>query len=307
MRYSNRPLFRSALKLALKLICGRKWSHAQDWLPGLEIIAVSNAREGAIIYRKEQVAPLYGARVLKAASSSIIHVVGSGPSVADNDMSRVEPGTCILLNGAISLIASPVVEPLAVAIEDERFVWRHFELMREKIRPGMICLLSVGVSRAICECDPAWLRDKKVILIDNIRKPYRVTRRTIQQVRALGVPIVESGQQAALSLDPDAGVFQGGSVAVSALQFALYCEPAQIGLFGIDISNANQPRFYEINNDVAYSGISSAEARILSFFTLIGDVAAERNVQLLNFSSVSALLKCGLDYDDRFAFRRSGH
>lgn len=302
---SNRPFFRSALILAIKIIFGRRWSHAQDWLPGLEIERAENGKEGAIRYKKERVVSLYSACVLKAASSPTIYIVGSGPSIMDNDMSRAESRTCILLNGAISLIGTAISEPLALVIEDERFVWRHFDLMRRKVRPGMICLLSVGVIRAICECDREWLSDKTIVLADDIRKPYRVARRTIAQIRDLGIPIVESGEKAALSLNPDSGVFHGGSVAISALQFALHCAPRQIGIFGIDISNANQPRFYEKQNDVAYSGIARAESRILSFFSLAKRVAAERNVELLNFSPVSALLKCGFHYDDRFASRRT--
>ncbi|GGF85405.1 glycosyl transferase [Rhizobium wenxiniae] len=297
----DRPFFRSATKLAIKLFFGRQWSHAQDWLPGLEIERVTDCSEGAVVYKNDRIVSLYRASVLKAAAGPIIHIVGSGPSLMRNDMGRMGRGTGILLNGAISLIGSPVAEPLGLAIEDERFVWRHFDLMRQKIRPGMICLFSVAVIRAICERDREWLRDKTIILIDNIRKPYRVARRTIPQVRELGIPIAKSEGEAAISLDPDAGVFQGGSVAISALQFALYCAPERIGMFGIDISNANQPRFYETKNDIAYSGIARAEARILSFFSLVKEVAAERNIELLNFSSVSALLKCGFPYDDRFA------
>ena len=94
---------------------------------------------------------------------------------------------------------------------------------------------------------------------------------------------------------------RSGSVAVSALQFAAFCRPATIGLFGIDISNAGEPRFYEKAGDTAGSGIAGAAGRIVAHFALARRVCAEENIEILNFSPVSALVGAGFPYDPRFA------
>ena len=298
---SERPLKRSIVKLAATVFLGKGWAHAQNWLPGLELrIPAKPQGEGAIVFRGERVAALHHADLLRKTAHETIHIVGSGPSIAGVDFSRVAPGEAILLNGAINLVGTRLGSPLAVAIEDERFVWRHFPLMREKIEPGTICLLSVGVIRAICEKDRAWLADKRVVLIDDVRKPYRVRRRSDEDLRHLDFAVL-ADDGAGFSRDPSRGVFQGGSVAVSALQFAAFCRPATIGLFGIDISNAGEPRFYEKAGDTAGSGIAGAAGRIVAHFALARRVCAEENIEILNFSPVSALIGAGFPYDPRFA------
>lgn len=201
----------------------------------------------------------------------------------------------MLLNGAISLMGEKILEPLAVAIEDERFVWRHFSLMREKLmRREVPLLLSPGVIRAICDLNRDFLRGRPIILIDDIRKPYGLPRRDKTELAGLDFVVLEG--EAGFSSNPDKGVFQGGSVAISALQFALATRTREIGFLGVDIANANAPRFYEGEGDVAFSGIAGAEGRILAHIALARDVAEARGVRLSSHSQVSALGSIGLDY-----------
>lgn len=301
---SERPLRRSFFKLLARLSFGKAYAHAQDWWPWLALDVPSEEGEsGKILYRKSVVTQLQPPSALRAESRSAIYVVGSGPSIKDNDLSRTEPGTCILLNGAISLIGDSVLHPLAAAIEDERFVWRHFDLMRKKIAPDTICLFSTSVIRAICEIDSSWLHDRRIILINDIRKPYRAPRQNVEAIAGLDFVCLNADGSAGISMDPLRGVFQGGSVVVSALQFAIYCRPAEIGLFGIDISNAADPRFYEKAADTAKSGLVEGQRRILEHITLAKAVCSKQQIKLSNFSKISALRECGLTYDDRFAHR----
>ena len=300
-RKSERPLKRSIVKLAATIFLGKGFAHAQNWLPGLVLHQPKSPQDmGRILYKGQPVGGLSHVEVLRAAAHEVVHIVGSGPSIAGVDFSKVGPREAILLNGAISLMGEGIAAPLAIAVEDERFVWRHFALMRDRIGAGTLCLFSVGVIRAICEIDRTWLADKRVVLIDDLRKPYRLRRRSDEELAALDFAAVD-GRGAGFSRDPSRGVFQGGSVAVSALQFAAYCRPRSIGLFGIDISNAGEPRFYEKAGDTAGSGIAGAAGRIVAHFVLAGRICAEGGIELLNFSPVSALIGAGYPYDPRFA------
>lgn len=238
---------------------------------------------------------------LKEQAGDGIYIVGSGPSIKDNDMAAIPPGSAVLLNGAINLLGKEIARPLAVAIEDERFVWRHFPTMREKVPDGTTCLLSVGVIRAICEIDATWLVHKKVILIDDIRKPYRGRRRKRAALEALEFVSLSDDGESGFSHDPARGVFQGGSVAISALQFAVFCDPRRIGFFGFDISNSHAPRFYESLGETAKSGVARAKGRILSHVSVAADVCRAKGIELLNFSELSALREVGLAYDPRYA------
>jgi hypothetical protein len=301
MARSDRPWHRSMVKSGALFLLGPSRAHVQDWFPGLRIDP--NAKTGLrdVHYCGKKVVALLSADLLRERSGKNVYIVGSGPSVRNCDLSRLEPGNAILLNGAITLIGEQIVAPLAVAVEDERFIWRHFDLVKEKVAAGTLCLFSVAVMRAICEHDRRWLADKKVVLIDYIRKPYAERRRSVDKIARFDFIVLNEERSAGISLLPDRGVLQGGSVAVSVLQFALHGAPFTIGLFGIDISNADQPRFYESGKQTAFSGVAGAEARILAHFALARKIAAERAIELLNFSPVSALVKGGFGYDDRFA------
>lgn len=298
--WSERPAWRSMVKIAAALL-GRKRRHAHAWLPFLTLPIADAPGRRAIVYRGKTVGNLLPATILREQAGTSIIIVGSGPSVNDNDLTTMENKSGILLNGAIGLIGQAVVEPLAVAIEDERFVWRHFALMREQVSPDIVLLLSTEVIRAICEIEPAFLKGRKIILIDNICKPYRKVRQSFEKLSALPFVVLDAQRETGLSLDPDRGVFQGGSVAVSALQFAIFCEPREIGLLGIDIVNADQPRFYEQAGHVAGSGVVRAKNRIVAHFRLAKDVCTPRGIAIRNHSAVSALIAEGFAYDDRFA------
>lgn len=290
---SKRPFVRSIVKTAYQLFGGRH-SHAHNWFPGLSITGSPGETNRSVIYRGVPVTRLETSEALSALADPQLYVIGSGPSVRDIDLSSIASRQAILLNGAISLVGEGI-EPLAIAVEDERFVWRHHRLMRQWMKEDWLCLFSVGVIRALCEIDLEWVSRRRIILIDDVRKPYGVRRRSFVEAAALPFAYTEEG--AGLSTEPDYGTFQGGSVAVSAMQFAIHCRPKRVGLIGIDISNANLPRFYEDRGQMAYSGIAGAESRILAHFALAKRYCDEVDITAVCHSSVSALLKCGYPYD----------
>ena len=298
---SDRPWHRSLIKTGARLFLGSARAHFQDAFPGLRIVRATASAEGAIRYRGTRVGTLSSADVLRSRTGDSLYIIGSGPSIAQNDLSRLPPRSAILLNGAISLADGPIAVPFAVAVEDERFIWRHFDLLKRTVREETPCLFSVEVLRAICELEPGFLAERTIVLIDDIRKPYGSRRRRFDAIQSFDFVRRDATSNAGLSFDPDRGLFRGGSVAISALQVALYCAPTTIGFFGIDISNADQPRFYETGGDSAASGIAQAEARIVAHFVLAKTVAAERGIDLINFSAVSALVSAGFGYDGRFS------
>ena len=212
----------------------------------------------------------------------------------ESPLDLLPPRSALLLNGAIGLIGKGIDMPFAVAVEDERFVWRHFQMIAAHVTPGIPMLLSVGATRAICDLDPTFLSGRNVVLIDDIRKPYGAPRRTDAELAEYDYVTLRG--EAGFSSQPDRAVFQGGSVVVSALQFALATGASEIGFIGVDIANADAPRFYENEGSAAFSGVAGAERRILDHIALARDVAEGRGVRFSNHSAVSALRSIGLDY-----------
>lgn len=290
----NRPLWRSVVKLACRLL-GHERAHYHSWLPWLKISGRTPQQAGAVHFHGRRIVDLCSLGELKARAGERIVIVGSGPSIKDADLSGLPPRTAILLNGAISLIGEGIAMPLAVAIEDERFVWRHFDMIRNTIGKDTLCLLAPGVIRALCEIDPAWIVGCSVILIDDVRKPYGLPRRSFDDLLDLEFAVLSLDETTGFSIDPDKGVFQGGSVAISALQFAIATGAREIGFIGVDISNADGPRFYEQADNIAFSGIAGAEARILAHIALANAYGEQHGVRLVNHSEVSALALIGLE------------
>lgn len=291
---SDRPFRRQAIKLLTQLFFGRRRAHYHAWLPSLRIEGRTNGAPGAIVYRRQKVVDLAGIGVLARRAGSRVLIIGSGPSVQDLSPRALQPREALLLNGAISLIGEGLVEPLAVAIEDERFVWRHHEMVSRLVPRDVPLLLSPGAIRALCDVDAAFLPGRQVILIDDVRKPYGRPRRDEAELNGLEYATLRDG--AGFSSAPEKGVFQGGSVVVSALQFALGTGARELAFIGVDISNANSPRFYEEQGSVAFSGVAGAERRILDHIALARDEAGLRGIRLINHSPTSALRSIGLDY-----------
>ena len=295
---TNRPIGRYLVKLCFDLLAGRKHSHEQDWWPGVRLAFPEGNRPGEIVYKGRTIAALSPFDIL-AAPRDEITIIGPGPSISGQDFSRLPDHSAILLNGAIHLLDDRLRNPLAVIVEDERFVWRHFSNMVKFIKPQTPCLFSTGTLRAICEIDASWLATQQVIHIDFLQKPYARPRPSSAELAAMSFLRWSADHSNAISLMPQRGIFAGGSVAVTAVQIALYLKPAVLGLAGIDLLNAGEPRFYETSGDSAKSRILRAQGKILDIYTVVLRECEPRNIKLVNYSPVSSLSKIGVPYDDR--------
>lgn len=286
MARSDRPLSRKLVRLGFQLL-GRDRAHRQDVWPGLKI----DKDSGRTRWRGRHLLTLCRANSFIAAQRPQIAVVGSGPSLGSQKVEAIGDDNAILCNGAASL--ADRLRPLAVAVEDERFVFRHLSMLSNLPRDVPL-LLSPAALRAWAEGDSASLTGHRVALIDNLLKPLGQPRRKISDP-ALRDIVIRS-PQSALSLRPDEGVVITGTVAFSALQFALAAQPERILLAGIDLSNDQLPRFYE-GEDRAPSGLTTGLDRILAGFALAHQIADRRDCKLTCASPVSALLPLGIPLD----------
>ena len=232
---------------------------------------------GELRFRGEVLCPLLPLSALAGRAGDTVAVVGSGPSMRGADPAQL-PGFPILLNGAASLNLARA----AVAVEDERFVWRHLPMLREALRPDTLRLFSPAVMRALAELAPQLLRSAPVILMENRDKPFGRPR--------------PKPDGAMVATDPQRGVVIAGTVAFSALQMALATGARRIALAGVDLSNAAEPRFYERPGDTAPSGLVTGQERILAHFAAALVLACARGVRLETVTPGSALEQVGVPY-----------
>ncbi len=285
---SDRPLRRKLIRLAFRLAPGR--THAEAAWPNLSIARSRDGRAGEAQWRDRPLCALLPLAALPPAET--VSVVGSGPSMAQIDPRRL-PGLPILLNGAVSL-APRLGREIVLAVEDERFVWRRFELMRKAVPDDATCLFSVSVLRALAERGAGWLAGRRVILLDNLLKPYGARRQDLTASEV--APRVFRHGDAAVSRDPETGVVIAGTVALSAVQVALGLGVKRVALAGVDLSDTDAPRFYETSGDRAPSGIESGQARILSHFAAANALALSRGQRLETVTPGSALETIGIPY-----------
>lgn len=288
---SDRPPGRALVRLGA-LALGRSRAHRQDLWPGM---AIDRAR-GRVRWRGKPLLALSPLDRIVPHGLPLIAIVGSGPSLRSQRPQRLPPRSAILLNGA-AILASDIPDPLAVMVEDERFVFRHHAMLAS-LPPGVALMLSPAALRALAERAPGLLRSRPVGLIDNLAKPVNARRRDLADP-ALD-PILGRDGAAALSRRPQDGVVITGTVATSALQVALAARPAEVLLAGIDLGNATaEPRFYEAAGKAAPSGLQKGLPRILAAFALARDEAAALGVSLAIASPVSLLAELGYRRDAR--------
>lgn len=91
-----------------------------------------------------------------------------------------------------------------------------------------------------------------------------------------------------VSLDVTNGFVEAGTVAYVAAQLAFSKHAAAIHLFGVDLLNNKQPRFYENLQNQAPSKLDKAiYERIVPSFNLLGQVYQQKGVSVINHSPIS--------------------
>jgi len=281
---SDRPWSRKLVRLGFKIL-GK--AHYQDTWPGLLI----DRQRGHVLWRKQPLVNLRDPAEIIPRGLPMIAIVGSGPSLRDQRIDAIGDRCAILCNGAASLVDR--LQPLAIAVEDERFVFRHWSML-VKLPNDIPVLLSPAAMRAWAERDADSLRGRAVVLIENLKKPVGQKRRSVSDPGLKDI-LVRDGLTA-MSTKPADGVIITGTIAFSALQFALASAPKYILLAGIDLNNDTIPRFYE-SNDCAKSGLSKGLPSILAGFSIALSHAKRQGVELGCASPSSALLALGYKHD----------
>jgi glycosyltransferase involved in cell wall biosynthesis len=293
----NRPARRYLARMYCLLRYGWANAHAEEWWPNLALKPPVDGEAGEIRYRGRLIAPLlpYPA----SGGMDEIVIVGTGPSLGGQAKERIPIENALLLNGAVHLIAAAGPGPLGVVIEDERFVWRNLSAIVERVPPGAPCYFSTSTIRALCETEPEWLARQAIHHLDFVHRPYGMRRPDGAALRKLPFLRWSGNGKAAISLSPRAGLMPAGSVAVSAAQLALSLAPSRIGFAGVDLTNTDQPRFYETAGSRAMSRIGAASDRILATLRVFRDECDRQGIALENYSPTSRLAEIGVPYVPR--------
>lgn len=243
----------------------------------------------------------------------IINIFASGPSIEDQNFdNELLNHASIFVNGSISLLDKyAFTNIVGYVITDARFIDHSLSIILRyysgqpwfvtlpvlqnliKQAPDLVeqyhsnIYLIYAVDRPIIEHKPS--------VIDKLfgqTRHFKISKKGIASISSDSVVLDTTHQPIiGVSFDITQGFVEAGTVAFVATQLAYSMRATEIHLFGIDLINTNQPRFYETQNDKAPIMLEKAVAnRIVPSFDMLASEYEKRGCSVYNHSSLSAPL-----------------
>ncbi|MFA0525611.1 hypothetical protein AB4517_18750 [Vibrio sp. 10N.222.52.C3] len=259
-------LRRRLIKRYIKITHSKSSRYKADYWPDISVT------EDGTFFRKKRISLI----PLSSLSSddNPINIIGSGPSIQSLDYTKFT-GKNVFLNGAVVLAYEQQLAIDALVIMDANFVYNRFDLLT-KLEQRTNLILSLGALCAIAE------RDFNLI-----------TRHDISVFHQK-----KFSPECSFSHNIDEYVVDGGTVMAIAIQIFAHTTPDIINILGLDISNAHQPRFYEVKDNQQKSGLQKDyEEKILPFMT---EVSQQLQGRVFNCSPISKLPYTVIPYSSEY-------
>lgn len=278
-------------------------------------LSVGNNRLSFTLLHSQDITAI--AENLAKDNLSSVNVFASGPSIAQVDFNKILLNSpAIFVNGSLSLLTQYHFNlPIAYVISDERFIEHNLAAIKNNITktlPQTLWCITLPVLKALCKADPKLVQslhpqirlifavDRPIInqsnffrqLFDKDNKFQLIKHDLAKLVHQLPHEkfIINSQHDPIIgvSLDITQGFIEAGTVAFVACQLAFSLKFTEIHLYGVDLSNSQQPRFYETTQNQAPSKLDKAiENRIVPSFNLMATSFAKRGTQVYNHSPFS--------------------
>ena len=248
-----------------------------------------------------------------------VNIIASGPSIVDLAFADLVDTATIFVNGSISLMAQyNFTNVVGYVISDARFV-KHQPDILNKYYTGQPLYATLAVfealaishpsiiskyhnaMRIIYPADRAWSVKTNqswfgILLLKTLSHNKKIPLALLANQPNFVIDTQHQPAPIGLSLDMTYGFIEAGTVAYVAAQLAYSRHAGAIHLYGIDLLNSDQPRFYENKDDSAPCKLDKAITdRIVPSFNLLGKIYKENNVPVINHSPVSQGLFSALD------------
>ena len=239
-----------------------------------------------------------------------VNIIASGPSTANLSFSELQDIPTIFVNGSISLTEHHhFTHVVGYVISDARFIHHQPDIL-QKHYTGQPLYATLAVFEAMAATHPEMMRthyDAMRILYP-VDRPWGVksnkallnklsfTNKWLNQKKPLSsfadnanfVIVDSQPAPIGVSLDITYGFVEAGTVAYVATQLAFARQASAIHLYGIDLLNSNQPRFYENADNSAPSRLNNVISHlIIPSFNLLAKVYKLHGVSVINHSPIS--------------------
>ncbi|MGN0024600.1 MAG: hypothetical protein ACI351_04125 [Candidatus Avelusimicrobium sp.] len=221
-------------------------------------------------------------------SGQDVYILASGPSVQKQDLSYLCGKNVITLNGSVSAAVQHGFTPLLHLISDANFILKRPQLVKA-VPAGVPIALSLSAVKAAAVFVPDLFSGRKLFPILNPLETFPNPPIPAERLAQDKFKINRIGTSA-FSLDPLAGLQDGGSVLTIAVQLAYFLQFKRVFLLGFDIGNAAEPRFYETKQNRLKCGLlEDYEREILPFMKLAAEVFRSAGREIYNCSPVTKL------------------
>lgn len=228
------------------------------------------------------------------------HLILSGPSVAEIDYDRLSLGHAMGVNGSIALQARhPNLCFQYYAILDTGFMARRRHLVDQILAQDLLLLGTPEVMKWIALNIPARRIACRFAVFEEVHQralqprpaPHELEARLAGDPDLILFDAHRPVHAHGYSLNVRRGLFGGGTVAYSALQFLTWLGFTRIYVHGLDLKDAgSRPRFYETAQDRVGTALGRQFANhIEPAFRAAAQLLRSRGVQVYNLSLDSAL------------------
>ena len=227
-------------------------------------------------------------------------VVGSGPSINELDLTRLQGQAVMGVNGSFAVLAKHGVRPRHHTITDFDFFENRHDLVSQVIESKADCFFSSAGLRAIAERSPELLSRPQFYLTQVVNRLYgqaRLSQSHFRRWAALQPDLIlpnrtrEDDSRVGWSQDIRLGVFCSRTILFRALQIAAFLGYRRIHVLGMDLNyKGPQSRAYDEGANARPTKIErDFEPFILPAFQVLQQVTQHQDLEIYNLSSKSRL------------------
>ena len=246
-----------------------------------------------------------------------VNILASGSSIHSANLNKISQQPCIFVNGSIELMETyDFQQPVAYVITDPRFIRHNLAILQNRYHGQCPLYITQTVLEKLADTDRNLIKKyvQHLRLIYSVERPIRQpskhflakffrknNKRLLMDFANHPQFVIEGHGDTTIgvSLDISHGFVEAGTVAFVATQLAYRLGFSEIHLYGIDLINAHEPRFYENSQNSAPSKLAPAiYNRIVPSFDLLAKVYQQQGVMVYNHSSVSKDLFKNLPFFD---------
>ncbi|WP_232467791.1 hypothetical protein [Bordetella genomosp. 9] len=224
-----------------------------------------------------------------------VHLILSGPSVAEIAYDRLPMQAAMGVNGSISLARQFDIPFKYYCVIDQNFVRRRLDLMREVVDRELTLFVTPDVLRYMVQGLPTPERYRcRICVIEVVSErafqPHcRPEELTAMARKNPAMSLFDPRRSLGYSFDLASGVFDADTVAYAGLQILVAGGVRRIYMHGLDLGFSGARRFYKEARPENSRLVRNFDRLIEPSFLHAAALLKERGVHLFNLSMNSAL------------------